>query len=495
MSSKSPSDLYVLIKSLSGSEKRYLHMKASFHQGEKQYLKLFSLLDAQKEYDPKKLSHDWEQLGMESSLAVTRNYLYEFLLNMLEQFHTKKGKKLAILTLLRQVDILFDKALYRQCGKLLRKARKLSIQVQSPRMQLEILIWEYRILLSPKYNGELKRTITDVLTEEARVIHDLSMVNKARSMRFKVEQGPLPELEEYYSWKKEFESGLPPGLICEYHRASALYLEASGSPLKAVEELKSELEILETNFDLATDKGYFSKYESCIETLIGMYHKMGNAEAAYECLQKIEPAKLPASFARTEHLLLKATVLYYTLLLRHSLLTHQKEELQKSLLEIETSAYLWKQDIRWYYIGPLLYSRAICYRFTDAHSQAIKTLRVFFSEALLLERERLFMDASWLFIILHYEKGNMETVETHLSAMKRKLRKSQNAEPMDNLLLKLFGSLINSNSTTEITHAFTQFKQNSSDAEAPGRKGLFNYSNWSSHFLGEGLKVGSEVML
>ncbi len=480
---KTPSDLFDLVHSLSGSEKRYLKLKASFHAGPKQYLELWSILESQPQYDPDSLARIWEQQYSLSSLAVTKNYLYEFLLATLEQYHASKGKKLAILTLLRRVDILFDKTLYRQCGKLLQRARKLTLQIQSPRMELEILIWEYRILLSPKYQGELKRSMEDILAREAQLLQQLSLVNAARSMRFKVESGNAPDRSGYEEWQKKFEVDLPPGLVCEYYRACALYLRTKGRLTEAVTELKRELDLLESQIHLMTDKGFFSKYESCLETLIRTFHEMGDARAARQYLEKLNPTQLPKPLARYDHLLIKATVLYYTLLLAHLQIKEEPVNLRQALAEVESSEYLWQHDIRWHYIAPLLYSMAVSYRALGEYSPAIQKLSVFFSQTLLQERQRFFLDATWLFMILHYERGKLEIVETYHHSMRRRLRTGIHPEPADQYLLKLFGHLINSPSRDLLQHHFRAFRKKLLEMQIPLRKGVFDYIKWSGSFL------------
>lgn len=231
---KASSDLFDLINLLSQSEKRYVKLKSSFHLGNKQYIELMSILERQKSYDAKSLEEEWEGIENGKSLAITKNYLYEFILTALEQFNASSKGNIAVHTLLKKVDILFDKALYKQCAKLLRKARRLIVQSQSSRLLLEILVWELRIILTPKYDGELKKTIDDIFTEENRILSDLSKINRARHFRFGIEAGLSPSNSDYKKWLALFPDEIPAMVTCEFNRAKATYLHKSQRSTEAL---------------------------------------------------------------------------------------------------------------------------------------------------------------------------------------------------------------------------------------------------------------------
>lgn len=83
-------DLFILIKSLSKTEKAYFKKYASIHsnKGQQQYLSLFDLLNDMTVYDEAILKKKIAHLGI-TQLPVYKNYLYKIILRSQVQYtHT-----------------------------------------------------------------------------------------------------------------------------------------------------------------------------------------------------------------------------------------------------------------------------------------------------------------------------------------------------------------------------------------------------------------------
>ena len=145
--SKTVSDeLFQLIKSLNRSEKGYLKKWLSFSAatGKGKMLQLYNLIDKQKEYNELKL----KKQGNYSShqIANLKRILYLNLLNGLNDYHAANSITKQLRQLLNYTEDLFERELYTQSQKILRKAKLLAYQYEERLYLLEILGWERNII-------------------------------------------------------------------------------------------------------------------------------------------------------------------------------------------------------------------------------------------------------------------------------------------------------------------------------------------------------------
>jgi len=87
---KKPSNhLFLLIKSLTKSEKRYFHRFATRHNAKEnnQYLALFDAIQKQEQYDETLLKKELVGKSSIQHFPVMKRYLYEQILESLHLFH------------------------------------------------------------------------------------------------------------------------------------------------------------------------------------------------------------------------------------------------------------------------------------------------------------------------------------------------------------------------------------------------------------------------
>lgn len=156
---KSPSDeLFQLVKSLNGQEKRYFKIFASRHTiGEKNnYLKLYDAIDSQNEYDEREIKRMLKGEKFLNQFFVLKKYLYDMILKGLNAYHAQSSVDQRISMLIHFIEILYNKGLYGQCLKSIEKAEKIARKYEHHPALLEITHWKFRILCTsdPKRNFE-----------------------------------------------------------------------------------------------------------------------------------------------------------------------------------------------------------------------------------------------------------------------------------------------------------------------------------------------------
>src|SRR4051812_12516203 len=119
---KATDDLFLLIKSLTKNEKGYFKKYTSKHVvgDENKYISLFDRIDHSKQFNERELKKEIPHLPSD------KNYLYKLIIRSLNEFHHGSSIDHELREILNAVEILFAKALYPQCEKLLNKAGQIS---------------------------------------------------------------------------------------------------------------------------------------------------------------------------------------------------------------------------------------------------------------------------------------------------------------------------------------------------------------------------------
>lgn len=120
---KSTDDLFLLIQSLSKTEKRYFKIftgNASEKDGNN-YQKLFDLINNQTEYDEEKLVNSFYEGKNSKHFPSTKRRLYQLILKSLNNYYSTISKETELYDSLNEARILYKKGLYKQSNKILEK--------------------------------------------------------------------------------------------------------------------------------------------------------------------------------------------------------------------------------------------------------------------------------------------------------------------------------------------------------------------------------------
>jgi len=73
---KPSTELFDLVKSLTKSEKRFFKLSSSLQSGEKNYLKIFYVIDRQKSYDEEAIKEQFKKETFIKHFPSEKNHLY-----------------------------------------------------------------------------------------------------------------------------------------------------------------------------------------------------------------------------------------------------------------------------------------------------------------------------------------------------------------------------------------------------------------------------------
>lgn len=170
---KPSTELFDLIKSLSKSEKRFFKLHSSLQSGDKNYLKIFDAIDRQKDYDEQALKKQFKGETFVRHFPSEKNHLYKLILKALRAYHAEGSVSGMLKQEIKNIEILYHKALYKECNKLLHRAKRVARENERFYYWFELLNWEKMLLEEAYESGQFTKDLDALIEEERDVIERL----------------------------------------------------------------------------------------------------------------------------------------------------------------------------------------------------------------------------------------------------------------------------------------------------------------------------------
>ena len=170
---KPSNELFDLIKTLSKSEKRFFKLNSSLQSGDKNYLKLFDYIDKQKRYNEEELKEHFKYEKFIKHLPSEKNHLYKLILKSLRNFYADQSVKSQLKQEIKNVEVLYQKALYKECSKFVKRAKKIAIEYEKFYYLFELINWEKKLMEEEFESGYFKQNLDELIDEETEVIEKL----------------------------------------------------------------------------------------------------------------------------------------------------------------------------------------------------------------------------------------------------------------------------------------------------------------------------------
>jgi tetratricopeptide (TPR) repeat protein len=170
---KPSTELFDLIKSLTKSEKRFFKLHSALQSGDKNYLRIFDAVDKQKVYDEEALKKLFAKETFIKHLPSEKNHLYKLILKALRAYHAESSVSGILKQEIKNIEILYQKALYTECNKLLHRAKRIARENERFYYLFELLSWEKMLLEEAYESGEFTKDLDALIEEEREVIEKL----------------------------------------------------------------------------------------------------------------------------------------------------------------------------------------------------------------------------------------------------------------------------------------------------------------------------------
>lgn len=148
-------------------------MTSSLQSGDKNYLKIFDYIEAQPRYDEEELKDEFKNETFVKHLPSEKNHLYKLILKSLRAYYSEQSVSSILKQEIKNVEILYNKALYRECEKFVSRAKDVARDHEKFYYWFELLSWEKKLLEEAYESGEFSGNLDKLIEEEEMVIAKL----------------------------------------------------------------------------------------------------------------------------------------------------------------------------------------------------------------------------------------------------------------------------------------------------------------------------------
>jgi hypothetical protein len=459
--------LFNLIHSLSRNEKGYFKkMISSVSPSEdKQIIKLFDAIEAQKEYDEEKLKTKFKDDKLSKNLSVSKNYLFNAILTTLRNYHKEHTISAKIRGLLTDAEYLYSKNLFNEFEEYVIKAKDLAEKNERHLLQLaamddlfrsrSLLVHDFkeRLLLSEeKYKKQIQilQEYREII--EFRYIWDVYFELSNRryhNPNLKLELDSLmksPLLQEDYI-PSSYRAGLN-----HFNILANIYSDLLKDYKKGEDLNRKYLAFLENeDWKLSDDpKLKFGAYSNLMISLLDL----GLFDEYKVVLEKFK--SYASNFPSLEYARYEKEMMLQQIYFVKSL---QVKEGVEYISENEENLYRFEKLMNKTFYIAMIDNYYILYFLGGNFSKALH-----WTNKMIQYKTDLRLDvkcfAQIFYLIIHYELNNLEHIEYSLRSVKRFLEahSPRNDEHYDWIVFDFFVELVKCNYEREFLDSFKKLE-------------------------------------
>ncbi|MBL8017306.1 MAG: hypothetical protein JNK43_08555 [Ignavibacteria bacterium] len=457
---KPSDDLHKLIKSLTKAEKTYFKKFSKRHVigSKNKYVKLFDEIGKQGElYDENKIKECFKDDPFSNQIHVAKNYLFELILRSLSDLYSEKENEYVLFEYLKKIRILIDKNLSKPALKLIRKGI-IKADAEFNYLVLYRLYDLEAMLASRKHTGKAHQELKVLLRKKNEILRQLANTSEYKSysqllnlvtagwsyskttddreLVTDILKNPKIKNENYaagYSSRYElYNIKLKAYRFLLDDEKSLIYRK------KAVDLVEQYPDIIEKypekyigrlrdfiNYALATETGLAKKID--IESYIAKMRKQ--MKAVLNSKKSIDTKSLSWCY-------------YYTVQIGYDYAKVNKENFLKTMEEVKSEISFYREYLRERYLLNFYYYCSISYFEFEMYDESLEWLNKFLNHKKSQDFRELYHTMLMFSIILHYELGNYQLVESLINNTKRYYRNKEELYRSEVVLLAFFRQLI-----------------------------------------------------
>lgn len=462
---KTPSDkLFRLVKSLSGSEKRYFRLFAGPSATDRKYLSLFEAIEVQKTFDDEALRKAvyGDQPVESRKYSELKAYLYGLILKSLQAYDENSSVDYRLKKMLLNVRTLFRRALYDDCHSLLLKARKLAERYEAFHALLEIYHWKKHLAYTRTDIAFLDRELQNIRRAEEHCLQQLDNILQYRHLFYELLVSIRKDPSRNPQRTQTLLQLLQTPLLQEPHRAAShtarilrlrilTLLHYSTSRFQDFYTASRELlRLMESRPHLLEES--LAEYISALNNHVvscGLLEKFGEVEATLEKFRRLKP--------KTRDDALKIHRQYFMNKFRLCINTGAFDEgvraLEEHLREVERfdPAQFDKSNF---------YLQYFCLYFgAQDYDRALDSLNRWLGMSKNVERQDLQSLARMLNLIMHFELGNTLLLDSLIRSTYRFLNRENRLSPVERSLLRFMKFAVKNPPRKDLRQALENLRQ------------------------------------
>lgn len=466
---KPSTELFKLIKSLSKSEKRFFKLSSSLQSGDKNYLKVFDYIESQDEYDEEAIKKAFKNERFIKHLPSEKNHLYKLILKSLRAFYSEQSVSSLLKQEIKNIEILYNKALYRECEKFVTRAKKIATENEKFYYWFELLSWEKKLLEEAFEEGIFTNDLDKLLHEEEEVIAKLRNLAEYQVIYSKInlifrtggftrneeEQNIVEGIADYHLIKgKNTALSTRAATMCYYIKG--LCAATNRNYEDSFQFFNRTREIIDNNPQLKTDLG--QRYVLTLSYLLRCYIESNDFTKAAELIQDMRSLEAQPGF-NSEDLKVRIFTNSYNLELS---MVQRKGEFEHSLelieqieqLELQFEGKISKEQLILF-----TYHKAISFFGVGDYKKALFYINEVLNDNEQNLRQDIYSFARIFNLVLHYELENYDFLEYVIKSTNRYLSKQGRAFEAENVLIKSIRKLSKAMTQNERNEIYKSLKE------------------------------------
>ena len=479
---KQGDDLFLLINSLSVSEKRYFKLFAQRHViGDKnRYEHLFDLIEKQTgtgEYNEEKIKKELTPKEIKN-ISAGKHYVYELVLRSMRNFHESKSLADQINHRITDIKFLMDKGLFAKCKQLIQSAKKEALTIEHHAGILELTYLERRINRL-KIEKESKQTFSEISALEKN-----AAMHIANEVFFReLYDTNFILLQEEYTPANISKINYIHDEVVKYKdransfNAKALFFiiqaddaQLAGKYSDARKFMKEVVALFDKNPVIKNEQS--QRYINLLSNYLNscfLANEFEDFQTIIKKLKQIQPQK-----EEEEILLFRSR---YSQELLYYINMQQWEQAEKLIPGIHAGLEKYKNRLSVVSVIVFYYNMAVVYFSLKKYDRSLDHFNYIIDTASKNIRKDIQQNAKLFQIVIHYEMENYNLIQTLIYNFKRSLKKTDRLSEFEKITLDLFSKLIDTPDKRSKTKLLLNAKEKLSGLSKT-HQGVFEIISW-----------------
>ena len=466
---KPSAELFHLIKSLSKSEKRYFKLSSSLQSGEKNYMKLFDAIENQDIYDELEIKNKFSKETFINHLPSEKNHLYNLILKSLRGFYSDKSAAAILQEQIRNVELLFNKALYKECSKIIKKAKKIAYEYEKYYFLLDLIGWEKIMVEEEYFRGDFSKDSNKLVEEESECLEKLRNLAEYQMLYSKInyafrtggyarnneDQAIVDEIANYHLIKgKNTALSTKAATACYYIKGLCATTEQNLDESYA--NFRKVVVIMENNPMIM--KELPKRYVKALNNVMFAYMDYNDWDNCFALIEKMKGLIKKPGFESIDVQLNLFTFPNNGELLACIMNGDFKNAEEKVIPSILQGLEKYNDKISSEEVMNFYFNISRVYFGSGDYKNALKYINLVLNDSVSGLREDVFNFARLINLIIHYELGNYDLLDYTIKSTKRSVAKNQRNYKFETIFLKDFRKLLKVKNTDDTNSKFVDFK-------------------------------------
>jgi len=438
MKNKNP--LFLLIKSLTRSEKRYFRVFTDTDKRYNNYLKLFDTIEKQEVYNESAIKRKFKDEKFIKQLHVTKSYLRRLIYKSNRNFHSKNSELAKVRSYLTNVEILFNKELFIHCKKELQKAERAAGKYELLSYLFEIYEWKRKLEqhVNPHNYSKFKKILEDQTSALDRLNNQNKYLHLIVDVSRNVRDGK-PGVVENEKLLLDEQNALSLDAKVMHYNARYFRNIQKRDTVNGEEDLLKLIQYFDKNPDWMSSRP--GTYIATINNLVTYYIFSKKFGEALKLIQKAKNVYYTINPTSENKSLLKQILRTYNIELEVYRDQHLYKDDPGYIESIENfvSKYQFKMP-KEYLISFWFQLANIRFMQNDNHN-ALKWVNEIIQMNFRDVREDIQIQARFLNLLVHLEQRNMFVLRYFVDSTRRFVKKRKKVEPYEKVLLSFFSKM------------------------------------------------------